>query len=627
MREAAWLATVDDPRAAIVAIVAETDALADADASGSRSGNDPMIPLRTLRARAALTIALADRGGLWTLEETTAALSDVADAAIRTGWAHGIAHAVRRRRLPPEATPDRGGFVLALGKLGARGLNYSSDVDLVCFHDPSRTDASDAVTGFSEGARRLTHLLGANQGGHAHRVDWRLRPDPSATPLSIATPAALAYYQGQGRSWERLAWIKARCVAGDRAAAADFLRDLEPFVWRRTLDWSIAREAADLARRIATTYEQDDVADDLTGWNAKTGPGGIREAEFAVQVRQTIRGGREPLLRAPATLDALAALAARGLVEDADALAAAYRHHRALEHCLQMVADRQTQVLPPPGAERERVAALMRLAPDALVGRTNAHRRAVSTAFEALLPPPAPDTPAARAWRAIDAPDGVERAAPMLEALGFADGTGTANVLAGWLAGRAPALRSAPAREGLESAAPALLDALASGPEPDAGLRRVDRVLTRVSPAAQLPAMLAARPALAAPARARGGGGAGHRRPAGARPRPAGGSRVAGLLAPARARGRRGPHPRGRARAVRHGDRDGRGAARRPGRVPARCAQAHGRARSLRGGPRPDAGDGGGAGAAVGGGARRAGRSPPRPTSPSSPSGAWDHAS
>ena len=539
-REAAWLATLGDPRAAIDAIVARTDALAgtdgdahgsrsgdahgsrSGDAPGSRSGDEAMAPLRLLRGRAALVIALADRGGLWSLEETTSALSDVADAAIRAAWSLGVAHAVKRRRLPPDADPARGGFVLALGKLGARALNYSSDVDLVCFHDPSRADAPDGVTGFSEAARRLTHLLGANVGGHAHRVDWRLRPDPSATPLSLPTPAALAYYQGQGRSWERLAWIKARFVAGDEGAARAFLADLEPFVWRRTLDWSIAREAAELARRIATTYDQDDVPADLTGWNAKTGPGGIREAEFAVQVRQTIRGGREPELRRAATLDALRALAERGLVEEGAALAGAYRATRALEHCLQMVADRQTQVMPPPGAERERVAALMRTTPGALVEATNAHRRAVSAAFGALLPPPVPDTPTTLAWRALDAPDGVERAAPMLAALGFADGEGAARLLAGWLAGRAAALRSGPAREAMDVVAPSLLAALtgasgaetpgsdaldpdapdpdASGPDasgPDAALRRIDRILGQVSPAAQLPAMLAARPALA----------------------------------------------------------------------------------------------------------------------------------
>ena len=522
VRQRGWLASIADadPTRTIDALAAETDALEGDEA-------DVMEGLREGRERAALLVALADRGGLWSLRETTAALSRIADAGCRTAWRHAVADATRRRRLPYDAVPERGGFLLALGKLGSSSLNYSSDIDLICFYDRDRAPEGDAGTGFAEAAKAFTRLLSARHDGRiAHRVDWRLRPDPGATPLAISTAAAANYYQSQARSWERLAFIKARPVAGDREAARDFLAEIEPFVWRRTFDFQVADEIAQLAARIRERGGTHDPAADPAGWNLKTGLGGIREIEFLVQSQQTILGGRRPLLRAPATPDALEALRARGTLDadTAEALAAAYAHHRTLEHRLQMIDDAQTQTLPPPGQQRARLAALMGVDEPTLLGMLAHHRRVVAAAFERTLPGPDAARPA-RGGPATDEAEvtirrvhgvlgrlelpegevpgdgdgpaeGPDPATGALAGLGFAEPDRAARTLRGWLAARYPSFRSSDARRLAERRMPEVVAALAGTPDPDSALAALDRALARMPAGLSWHAMLDARPGL-----------------------------------------------------------------------------------------------------------------------------------
>ena len=205
-------------------------------------------------------------------------------------------------------------------------------------------------------ARDLVRLLDERTAeGYVFRTDLRLRPDPAATPLAVSVNAAIVYYESMGQNWERAAMIKARPVAGDRALGEHFLREIRPFVWRRHLDFAAVADIHSIKRQIHVHKGAKGAGATiaLAGHDVKLGRGGIREIEFTAQVLQLIWGGRDPALRDPTTLGALAALAGAGRLDRRAAadLADAYVFLRNLEHRLQMVADRQTHGCPrtPPG--------------------------------------------------------------------------------------------------------------------------------------------------------------------------------------------------------------------------------------------------------------------------------------
>ncbi len=416
--------------------------------------------LREAKRVVALTAAIADIGGVWSLAEVTAALSDLAEAALRLAVAHLLGES------------GLAGFcVLGMGKLGARELNYSSDIDLVLLFDPAANPHRGATLGqdFVRLARALVGLLQDRTGdGYVFRTDLRLRPDPAATPLAVALPAALAYYESMGQSWERAAMIKARPVAGDLALGAQFLAAIRSFVWRRHLDFAALADIHAMKRRIDAHGPLG--GDALLGRDLKRGPGGIREIEFLAQALQLVWGGRDSGLRAPQTLEALAALAAAGHLPAARAeeLAAAYRLLRRIEHRLQMVDDRQTHSLP------ERAAALAGFArfldlPDA-------------EALGALLLPALERVAGAFAgfFEAVPQPDARLLQPAALADLGFAEPVAAAARIARWLGGEMRALRTPRARDLLAGLLPALLAALARQAQPDAALARADAFLGRL---------------------------------------------------------------------------------------------------------------------------------------------------
>jgi [glutamine synthetase] adenylyltransferase / [glutamine synthetase]-adenylyl-L-tyrosine phosphorylase len=316
-----------------------------------------------VKARVALIAGLADLGGVWTLDEVTGALTRLADRAVDALIRALVAEEARRGRLPGITLSDRdaGGMVaLAMGKMGAGELNYSSDIDLICLFDESRFDAGDiddARAGFVRVTRRMTAALSdMTDTGYVFRTDLRLRPDASVTPVCLSMGAAEQYYEAQGRTWERAAYIKARACGGDIAAGERFLKVLTPFVWRRHLDYAAIQDAHDMRLRIKEHKGLH--RDALEGHDLKLGAGGIREIEFFTQTRQLISGGRDDSLRARATVPALAGLAVKGWLsqDDADELTAAYRAHREVEHRLQMVNDARTHTLPATDDGFDRIA-------------------------------------------------------------------------------------------------------------------------------------------------------------------------------------------------------------------------------------------------------------------------------
>ena len=347
--------------------------------------------LRRLRRRELLRIAVRDLMRLATVTETLTALSALADGLVE------VALEVAARELSDHGTSAAGastaGFaVLALGKLGGGELNFSSDVDLVYVHRGG-PGAGAIADGHAQAlGRHLTAVLGeTTPEGHVYRVDLRLRPEGRAGSISHSVAATSEYYLRRGASWERLALLKARPVAGDRALAREVLRRASAFVWRRPF-------GADAVEDVLRHKQENDrrlAARQLETRHVKLGRGGIREIELVVQVLQIRAGGRLRNPRARATLAALDGLRAAGALTapQARALARAYVFLRDVENKLQMAHDTQTHVLPDDAGGLELLAArlgyrrggdgakaVLRLRAD-----LDAHRSEVRRLYEAVL--------------------------------------------------------------------------------------------------------------------------------------------------------------------------------------------------------------------------------------------------
>ncbi|AHE51881.1 bifunctional [glutamine synthetase] adenylyltransferase/[glutamine synthetase]-adenylyl-L-tyrosine phosphorylase [Sphingomonas sanxanigenens] len=459
------------------------DALAAARTAAGDAGNVAQA-LRIERQGVALALAIADLAGVQDLTATVTRLSDFADRALDIA----IAAAIRERT--PDAEP-RGFAVIALGKHGSRELNYSSDIDPILIFDPEtlpRRGREEPVEAAVRIGRRVTELLQTRDGdGYVFRVDLRLRPTPEATPIALPVEAAIGYYESSAVAWERAAFIRARAAAGDRALGASFLSAIRPFVWRRALDFGAVGEIRAMSHRIRDHHSKGQVFG--PGYDLKRGRGGIREVEFFAQIHQLIHGGRDPALRVPATLDALAALAAAGRIDgrEAQALAAAYRLYRDVEHRLQMVDDQQTHTLPRDPRAMETVAALDGSGDAAaLVERLRPHVTRVGAIYDALEDEDAGELP-----------QDPERLGETLTEAGFADCTPVVARIERWRSGTLRTLRSPAAREALEAVLPGLVQALGQAPDPAAAFNRLDDIVEKLPSAINLFRLLEARPGLA----------------------------------------------------------------------------------------------------------------------------------
>ncbi|MBN6150815.1 bifunctional [glutamate--ammonia ligase]-adenylyl-L-tyrosine phosphorylase/[glutamate--ammonia-ligase] adenylyltransferase [Xanthomonas sp. AmX2] len=365
--------------------------------------------------------------------------------------------------------------VFGLGKLGGGELNFSSDIDLVyAYPQGGESDGARVLAAedyFARLGQRLARLLDdTTADGFCHRVDLRLRPFGTAGRVALSFAAMDQYFQREGRDWERYAWLKARAVAGDIEAGEAWLQTLRPFVYRRYLDYTALDGLRDMKAAIAAEVARRDMVDDI-----KRGPGGIREIEFLVQSLQLIRGGREATLRERRLLPALQALVQAQQVAPADgaALAQAYRFLRRVENRLQMLGDAQTHVLPAGEEARARIALGLGYEDwEALRVALAAQRARVADEFAALLAPRVPSaTPDALSayWRAL--PDGDD--AQTLAAAGFADADGAHRSLHDFAQSLGVRSLSDNARTRLDRVLPALLQAAARSPQPDAALKRL----------------------------------------------------------------------------------------------------------------------------------------------------------
>jgi glutamate-ammonia-ligase adenylyltransferase len=455
-------------------------------ALGARAGEGaPDLAAALRRERNALSAALGigDLAGLVPLERLTAALSDLADRSLERALAAAIAE-----RTPGEA--PRGFAVIALGKHGSRELNYSSDIDPLFVFDPEtlprrpREEPGEAAVRI--GQLLIDLLQKRDADGFAFRVDLRLRPSSEVTPIALPVDAAISYYESSALPWERAVFIRGRHAAGDAGLGRYFLDAIHPFVWRRSLDFGAIGEVQAITRRIRDHYAQGQSLG--PGFDLKRGRGGIREIEFYAQIHQLIHGGREPGLRAAATLDALGALAGAGRIpaEAAADLAAAYRLFRTIEHRLQMVDDRQTHSIP---ADAEAIDNVARL-----------HGLAAGDDLLALLAPPLDRV--AELYGALAGqeerrlPLGAQPLEAALARAGFDDPVAARLRIDGWRGGKPRSLRSPAAREAFEAMLPVLIDAFGQAPEPMRAMNRFDDIVQRLPTGVNFYRLLEARPGL-----------------------------------------------------------------------------------------------------------------------------------
>ncbi len=446
---------------------------------------DLMRVLRRAKSEAALLIGLCDIGQVWPIMQVTRALTELADATIQCAVHHLLGDAIERGKLVPAdpAKPETGSgyIVLAMGKMGAFELNYSSDVDLIVFFDPAapalapNTEAQALYIRVTRGLVKLMQERTVD--GYVFRVDVRLRPDPASTHIAISTPAAIEYYETRGQNWERSAMIKARACAGDIAAGETLLRELSPFVWRKSMDFAALADIHAMKRQIHAYKGHGEIA--VSGHNIKLGRGGIREIEFFVQTQQLIAGGRHPELRDRGTLATLRTLATGGWIAPsaANELEVAYLFLRTVEHRLQMQADEQTHTLPD---DREGLELLARFLGfpdcDAFAEALVTQLKIVQGHYARLFEQGAEVKDQFSFPRDADDRATLDR----LAAKGFRNPLEVSALVRGWLWGTYPALKSETARAQLGALVPVLLDQLSRTESRDAALQVFDRFLARL---------------------------------------------------------------------------------------------------------------------------------------------------
>ena len=443
--------------------------------------------LRRTRQREMLRIAWRDLAGWASLPETLGDLSELADACIEAALRR-LADWQAAETPAPLGEDGRPAplLVLAMGKLGAGELNFSSDVDLIFTYPdaeaaPGRGALSPEQYFTRLGQALINALADTDHDGFVFRVDMRLRPYGNAGALVCSFDAMEEYYQSQGREWERYAMIKARPLGGDAVARAAVTELLRPFVFRRYLDFHAFESLRDLKAQIEREVERKGQQD-----NIKLGPGGIREIVFIAQAFQLVRGGREPRLRERAVIEVLATLAElqllpRTVVAD---LLAAYAFLRRAENRLQAMHDQQTHHLPEGDLDRARLALSMNY-PDwpAFRAALDDHRRRVEKHFRQVFAAPAGESaerpaPLAELWLKRLSQREAEQA---LQAAGFDDLAEAQRWIEQLRSGTAPRYLGQQGRMRFDALVPMVLAQAGCQPQPAEVLGRLVHILEHIA--------------------------------------------------------------------------------------------------------------------------------------------------
>ncbi|HWR71901.1 MAG TPA: glutamate-ammonia-ligase adenylyltransferase, partial [Nitrospirota bacterium] len=457
--------------------------------------------LRHFRKEELLRIALRDLLGKSDLAGIVSEISDLAEACLQTAYEQTLAELEARFGRPmvtSEGMTSRAGFaVIAMGKLGGGELNFSSDIDLMYVYTADgETEGvrspEGAVTGrisnhefFIKLAEKLSAAIGkATEDGFVFRVDLRLRPEGQRGPLAQSLGGYEIYYESWGQAWERAALVKARPVAGDEAVAREFLSRITPFVYRKYLDYGAIVELKEMKQKINREVQQKG----REHRDVKLGYGGIREIEFLVQSLQLIYGGRDRTLRERNTLKALHTLSQKGLLtyQEAADLSKAYMFLRTVEHRLQMLDDRQTQLLPAGGQELRALARRSGyLDPgketDMLLRDYARHTELVRSRYDILLGQAGDGGEAAppqtRSGVLLDPETGEEEAVSILSGYGFRDPARAYRNLLLLREGTAFVLQTPRSRRLFNELFPLLFQEIVASPDPDMALNHLESFL------------------------------------------------------------------------------------------------------------------------------------------------------
>lgn len=444
-----------------------------------------MRHLRVAREKNALLVAMADIAQIWDVTRVTMALADFCDAAVNAAIDNLLLQAVSSGKLlphPGENLQDASALViLAMGKHGARELNYSSDIDIIVFYDAEIARLAPGVepsTFYVRLTKGLVKLLqNRTEDGYVARVDLRLRPDPGSSATAISLTTAYNYYESVGQNWERAAFIKARAIAGNIKLGEGFLQSLTPFIWRKYFDFAAISDIHAMKRQIQTARGHGEIA--VAGHDIKLGRGGIREIEFFVQTQQLVFGGRKPLLRGRRTIDMLSALVSEEWItpQARDELTGCYNFLRMIEHRLQMQLDEQTQRLPQDEVELDNFARFAGFSNASAFGQILTETaRTVQKHYARLFEEAdtlASDIGSLVFTGSADDPETVLT----LEKIGYRDPSQVIETIRGWHFGRRPAVISARAREVLTELVPLLLKAFGKTADPDGAIAAFDRAL------------------------------------------------------------------------------------------------------------------------------------------------------
>ncbi|MCL4716103.1 MAG: bifunctional [glutamine synthetase] adenylyltransferase/[glutamine synthetase]-adenylyl-L-tyrosine phosphorylase [Hyphomonadaceae bacterium] len=467
--------------------------------------DEAMRALRRAKDALHLATALADLAKLWPLERVTGVLTDFADASLRAALALAVRESAARGDIEVGAGgedegPIPGLTLIAMGKMGAGELNYSSDIDFSVFFDAERLAQSKAREPRVVAVRLVAPLVRALEevtvDGYVFRTDLRLRPDPGSTPVAVSIASAEHYYQTLGQNWERATFIKARAAAGDCVCGRAFLGSLEPFIWRKHLDFAAVEDVQSIKRQILSAHKSAELGDPV--FDVKLGRGGIRDIELFAQTQQLILGGRNRRLREPRTLRALEALTAAGAISESarDALSEAYVFFREVEHRIQMLEDAQTHRVPADPDARARVAALAGFADLAAFDAALVERRKIVSDIDHQLfgrGESLADPLGSLIFTGVeDHPETLRT----IGQLGFKQAAFVSQTVRGWHHGRIRAMRSERAREQLTRLTPRLLRALAGAGDPDQAFARFASFFAALTAGVQVLALLEARPAL-----------------------------------------------------------------------------------------------------------------------------------
>jgi glutamate-ammonia-ligase adenylyltransferase len=442
--------------------------------------------LRRFRNRYMLHVLWREVFALADLDETLNSLSSLADRLLDAACQYaarallpryGIVRTREGSLVPP--------VILGMGKLGGRELNFSSDIDLIFLYpEAGETDGAKRISAqeyFGRFSRQVIALLDdTTADGFVFRIDTRLRPFGDSGPPVVSFGALESYLLQHGRDWERYAYVKARIVGpqpGDDVAFDLYRNMIQPFVYRRYIDFGVFESLREMHAMIAAEVQKRELQD-----NIKLGPGGIREAEFIVQSLQLVRGGREPALQSRELQKILPLLVnSRGISADnAEQLRGAYRFLRRLENFIQAIRDRQTHDLPTECADRQRLCLAMRYGDwDELYADVENHRAAISAQFEHIaFRESSEETPFSKqiehAWES-----GADEEAwsGLLSAEDIGNTGAIAKTLAGFAADTGTRQTDAAARARLQRFVPQLVQEIAKSERP---LRALTRTLTIV---------------------------------------------------------------------------------------------------------------------------------------------------